>query len=137
MAIHIIVSYFACVELIDELLITSSVAITTDLLQPTLTSTGVETEGLSCIFTKLLWLGDVMGKKSLLRNNCFTCERSFSAEITNSWYLDFTAKLVCLNHFPNSASKFAFDVQNYQQSNFFTIQVTAKVSIIQEPNHFN
>ena len=40
MAIHIIVSYFACVELIEQSLSTSSVAITTDLPQPTLTSTG-------------------------------------------------------------------------------------------------
>ena len=51
MAIHIIVSYFACVELIDESLSTSSVVFTTDHPQPTLTDSRLDAEGLSCVFT--------------------------------------------------------------------------------------
>ena len=51
MAIHIIVSYFACVELIDESLSTSSVVVTTNHPQPMLTDSRLDTEGLSCVFT--------------------------------------------------------------------------------------
>ena len=74
---RIIISYFTCVELLDESLIISSVAITTNHPQPKSPDSGVDTEGLSCVFTKLLWLDDGMGKMSLLRNYCFTYESSF------------------------------------------------------------
>ena len=42
-----------------------------------------------------------------------------------------------MGRFPNFASKVFTDIQSCEQRNFFTIQVTAKVSIIQEPNHCN
>ena len=50
MVIHVLFHICMC-GIIDESLITSSVAITTDHTQPMLPDSGVDTEGLSCVFT--------------------------------------------------------------------------------------